>query len=74
MVVDIDKTKQSGEFARAINTLEEKIIALETRIAELEAETGLTSSSYFVCNNDATYDATNSKVLTIVNGKITSIT
>lgn len=69
---NLDKTKQSNEFDRIISMLESKIKALEDRCTILE--TGLTSSDYFVCNNDTTYNGTNSKVLTIVKGRITEIT
>lgn len=72
---NLDRTKQSNETDRYITMLETKIGELADRITALETtiNAGLTSSSYFVCNNDATYDATNSKVLTIENGIITGI-
>jgi len=68
MVVDIDKTKQSGEFARAINQLEAMVKALTDRITVLE--TGLNDNTHYVVNSAGT----TRYLLTIVNGKITAIT
>lgn len=68
MVTDKDKTPQSGEFARAINTLEATIKALTDRITALE--TGLNDNTHYVVNSAGT----TRYLLTIVNGKITTIT
>lgn len=70
-----DRTKQSNETDRYISMLEQKYNELADRVTALETKinAGLTSSSYFVCNNDTTYNGTNSKILNIANGIITSI-
>lgn len=80
--MDIDKTKQSNETNRDVTYLEtrtgelnELISSLTSRIAVLEGyfNNGLTSTSYYVCNNDGTYNASNSKVMTVNKGIITDI-
>jgi hypothetical protein len=76
MINNEKKNQQSDESARAVTNTEIDIESLKARVTALETllSGGLTSSAYYVCNNDATYDATNSKVLTIENGIIKSVT
>ncbi len=75
MAKDFEKTKQSIEYERAINDLQKRIEQLEAKVTALETwkATGTTTSNYYVCNDDATYNATNSKIMAIINGIITGI-
>lgn len=70
-----DKTNPVIEYKRKLDELEVKLLGYEQRIIQLEAKinAGITSTAYYVCNDDATYDATNSKQLTVTNGIITDI-
>jgi len=70
-----DKTNPVIEYKRKLDELEVKLLDYEQRIIQLEAKinAGITSAAYYVCNNDTTYDATNSKQLTVTNGIITDI-
>jgi hypothetical protein len=64
-----------SELVRKTQELETKVADLLARIETLETwkATGSNVTDYYVCNNDATYDATNSKKFSATNGLITSM-
>lgn len=63
-----DLKKQLTELQNTITTLTTRITTLETW-----KSTGITNNSHFVCNNDTTYNGTNSKTQTITEGLVTAI-
>ena len=75
MAVQTSNDQTISELVRKVQELETKISALETSNASLVDwyNTGSNVTDYYVCNNDATYDATNSKKFSAVKGLIISM-
>jgi hypothetical protein len=60
---------------KEIADLKDLVLKLTNRVKALEDvnNSGYSSGDYYVCNDDGTYNATNSKKLIIVNGKVTGV-
>ena len=75
MAVQTTDQQTISELVRKVQELEAKLEALTTRVTALETwkATGSSQTGYYVCNDNATYDATNSKTMTLSNGLITAL-
>lgn len=60
---------------KEISDLKDLVKSLENRVKVLEDanSSGYSSGDYYVCNDDNTYNSSNSKKMIIVNGKVTGI-
>lgn len=61
--------------AKEYENLKSQVEGFETRIAAMEAKftAGITDSTHYVCNDNNTYGAAESKTITITDGIITAI-
>lgn len=57
------------------NALAEEVASLKAKILSIEAYfvNAVTDNTHFVCNDNATYNGTNSKIITVTKGIITNI-